>query len=172
VVLAAVGLPLVLLAEPFVPLSSGVFVLALVVGALAHKVWRSVTHLRERPRAGVALLAEALARQCRVVDVEGTAPTAAAMSLVCITSESAAVGQPLAFLRLPPRSGAHILTIQRPGVGGVLPALTERLVPGDVVTLLGTDESIERARVILLAGPAVEATLLATHTPPSEGSPF
>lgn len=62
-VLFIVGVPLVIVSQPFVPVRSGVLVLVLVVAVLAHKVWQGITTLEEDTHAGAELIVQVLARQ-------------------------------------------------------------------------------------------------------------
>lgn len=175
-VLIGVGLPLVLVSQSFLPLSSGVTLLLLVGAFVAYKVWQSATGLRTHLPAGVALLFDALAHQERG-DVDGGAPVAgpdrgpgaSAMLHVRLAAGSAAIGHPPALLRVARRSGAHVLAIERPGAGAMLPLQCERLAAGDVLTLIGAPEALERARELLLAGPAVDPGLLGAGVPPLDG---
>jgi CPA2 family monovalent cation:H+ antiporter-2 len=159
----AVGLPLVAVLQPFLPLNSGLVVFGLVVAALAFNVWRSITNLDGHVRAGTELIVEVLARQGREVDPHA-AEVAAERSLVMarpmlpgfpdmtpvtLPEDSPIVGMTLAELNLRARTGVTVLAINRAGAGVVLPSAGERLQADDVLTLAGPHEAIERAGALL-----------------------
>ncbi|MEZ4287260.1 MAG: cation:proton antiporter [Polyangiales bacterium] len=68
-----------------------------------------------------------------------------------IASGVTADGLTLAELDLRCRSGATVIAIRRGGVTTTLPTGHERLQAGDLLALSGSDESIDRAREILIA---------------------
>jgi monovalent cation:H+ antiporter-2, CPA2 family len=164
----AVGLPLVAILQPFLPLSSGVVVLALMLSVLAFAAWRSITNLEGHVRAGSELIVEMLARQSH----DGAAPTShAAKSLVEVhtilpgfpelvpvqlDARSPGVGQTLAALNLRARTGATVLAINRADAGVVMPTPAEVLRAGDVLTLAGPNEAIEGS-IALLRGESPES---------------
>ncbi|MDC0669493.1 cation:proton antiporter [Nannocystis radixulma] len=159
-----IGLPLVAVLQPFLPLSSGFAVLALVVAALGFNVWRSIGNLDGHVRAGTELIVEVLARQGRetgghgpaaqqsLVEVAPMLPGFPDMTPVTLAPNSPAVGQTLAELNLRARTGASVLSINRAAAGVVLPEANERLQAGDTLTLAGGHEAIERAMTLLHRG--------------------
>ncbi|MBL9101931.1 MAG: cation:proton antiporter [Myxococcales bacterium] len=175
-----VGLPLVALSQPFLPASSGLGGLALVVIVLLFNVWRSLANLQGHVRAGTELIVEMLARQAKaktivpgtskeaimghpgpsaeesLVEAHGMLPGFPDMSPLALVHGNAAVGRTLGEINLRARTGATILSINREAAGLVLPAARERLQEGDVLTLAGPPEAITRAHKILQDGPAVE----------------
>ena len=162
-----VGLPLVAVLQPFLPLSSGLAVLVLVLGALALNVWRSVTNLHGHVRAGTELIVEVLSRQRRegeaepsaaqsLVEVQPMLPGFPDMTPVTLAAGSPTIGLTLAELNLRARTGATVLSINRAEAGVVLPSATERLQEGDVLTLAGQREAVERALALLLRGEQAE----------------
>jgi CPA2 family monovalent cation:H+ antiporter-2 len=66
-------------------------------------------------------------------------------------ASGAAVGRTLAELDLRARTGATVVTIQRHGQRVVLPTGHERLEPGDVLALVGSEEALARALGVLAA---------------------
>ena len=163
-----VGLPLVAVLQPFLPTSSGLAVFGLVVAALSYNVWRSIANLDGHVRAGTELIVEVLSRQSRE---GGHGPATAEHSLVAakpmlpgfpdmtpttLPEDSPVVGQTLAELNLRARTGATVLSINRASAGVVMPSAHERLQAGDVLTLAGTHEAIERAGALLQRGVLAE----------------
>ncbi len=158
-----VGLPLVAISQPFLPLSSGLVVFALVVAALGYNVWQSVTNLQGHVRAGTELIVEVLSKQSRepgqphqaeqsLIEATTLLPGFPGMIAVRLTEESPAVGRTLGQLSLRVRAGVTIMAITREPEGAVVPSPRERLQAGDVLTLAGTHEATEMAREILLRG--------------------
>ena len=164
----AVGLPLVAILQPFLPLSSGVVVLALMLSVLAFAAWRSITNLEGHVRAGSELIVEILARQSRegpqhadeaarsLVKVQTMLPGFPEMVPVRLDLRSPAVGQTLAALNLRARTGATVLAINRAEAGVVMPTPAEVLRAGDVLTLAGPNEAIEGS-IALLRGESPES---------------
>jgi CPA2 family monovalent cation:H+ antiporter-2 len=180
-----VGLPLVALSQPFLPMSSGLGVFTLVVVVLLFNVWRSLANLQGHVRAGTELIVEMLARQSKakatmpptpsgalpkeipvvhnvhaaemsLIEAHGMLPGFPDMSPLQLVDGNAAVGRTLGEINLRARTGATILSINREAAGLVLPAARERLQQGDVLTLAGPPEAIQKAHDILQNGPAVE----------------
>ncbi|WP_434427530.1 cation:proton antiporter domain-containing protein [Nannocystis pusilla] len=158
-----IGLPLVAVLQPFLPLSSGFAVFALVVAALGYNVWRSIGNLDGHVRAGTELIVEVLARQGQggasgpaahqsLVEVAPMLPGFPDMTPVTLSATSPAIGQTLAELNLRARTGASVLSINRASAGVVLPEAHERLQAGDTLTLAGGHEAIERAEALLQRG--------------------
>ena len=169
----AIGLPLVAISQPFVPPSSGLAVLVLVIAVLAHNVWHSVNNLQGHLRAGTELVVEMLARQSREGHGHGAEAAAAStaavkellpgipgMTPVQLVAGSAAIGTSLAQINLRARTGVTLLALSREGAGAIQPTPRERLQAGDVLTLAGAHEAVEKAAEILLRGPAVDPTFL------------
>ena len=162
----AVRLPLVAFAGPFLPLSSGVLVLALILSVLAFAAWRSITNLQGHVRAGTELIVEVLARQSRdgeaepaahsLVQVHTMLPGFPELVPLRLEDDSPAVGRTLAVLNLRARTGATVLAINRVDAGVVMPTAGEVLRAGDVLTLAGPLEMVEAALALLRSGHAVE----------------
>ena len=74
--------------------------------------------------------------------------------VVRLGAGSPAQGASLAELNLRGRTGATVLAISRGKESIVAPAAGERLRPGDVLALAGTDDAVNAAREILLDAPA------------------
>lgn len=172
-IVAVVGLPIVALTEPFLPLGRGPILLGLVLTWLIVAFWRTTTELHGHTRAGAQIILSTLARQMaptdRVPDVPSTriTPPVPGNDLqrvhrilpglgdpvpVRLPSGSPAVGRTLADLQLRSLTGAVVLAITRGEQEVLLPIGREALGVGDVIALAGTSEAIEEARR-LLEGP-------------------
>ncbi len=158
-----IGLPLVALVQPFLPLSSAPILLMVVIASLVISVWRNISHLHGHVRAGTELIVEVLARQSReggeatvqtsLDEVQALLPGFPDMTPVHLKAGSAAVGSTLAQLDLRVRTGATALALSRDGAGAEVPGPHDALRPGDILTLTGSDEALARARVLLHDGP-------------------
>ncbi|MBA3546720.1 MAG: cation:proton antiporter [Nannocystis sp.] len=169
----AVGMPLMAFVQPFLPLSSGMLVLALILSVLTFAAWRSITNLQGHVRAGTELIVEVLARQSRegeahpgadaLEQVHTMLPGFPEMVPVRLEADSPVLGQTLAAVNLRARTGATVLAINRAEAGVVLPTAGERLLAGDVLTLAGPQEAIEAARAVLGAAdvPGPEESMIA-----------
>lgn len=162
-----IGLPLVAISQPFVPLSSGLVTMAVVVAVLIYNAWRSVTNLQGHVRAGTDLVVEMLARQSR--DSAALAHEEHArllsqgypgMTALRLVEGSAAVGHTLAGINLRMRSGATVVAVNREPSGARPVAPRETLHVGDVLSVAGPRDAVEAATRILTVGPAVDPSFL------------
>ncbi|WAS91285.1 cation:proton antiporter [Nannocystis punicea] len=160
-----VGLPLVALVQPFLPLSSAPLALLVVVVALMISGWRNIAHLQGHVRAGTELIVEVLAKQSRegdatvqasLDDVQALLPGFPDMTPVRLQDGSAAVGLTLAQINLRVRTGATVLALSRDGAGAEVPSPRDTLRPGDILTLTGSEAAIAVARTLLHEGPAAD----------------
>jgi CPA2 family monovalent cation:H+ antiporter-2 len=172
----ALGLPLVAILQPFLPVSSGVIALALIVLGLVLALWRSLSSFEGHVRAGTELVLEVLARQSREgqggghgegggasqtmrADVSLASATALLpgfpdMVPVTLTAESAAIGRTLAELNLRAVTGATVMAISRSEQGAVIPSASEVMRVGDVLTLAGSHAACATAAALLVGGAA------------------
>jgi CPA2 family monovalent cation:H+ antiporter-2 len=72
------------------------------------------------------------------------APWDAHISLFEVSADSPLAGQPLIDLQLRERFGVNITMIERGSRMIITPERSERLYPGDVISVVGTDEQLER----------------------------
>jgi len=149
----ALGFPLFLATQAFLPAgaSAAVFALALVV--LAVRLWRSVSNLQGHVRAGAEVLAEAFsaarptpANNPSLGQVLGGLGEPERFRL---PAGSPAVGRTLADINLRGATGATVLAIARAGQTVLVPTGHKALQADDVLALAGTQESIEAARALL-----------------------
>ncbi|MFN9202380.1 MAG: cation:proton antiporter [Gemmatimonas sp.] len=172
-IVALVGLPLVAITEPFLPLGRGPVLLGLVLVWLIVAFWRSTADLHHHTRAGAEIILTALAKQLAPADQPLVNPTALGLVAasgnglqrvhqllpglgdpvaVRVGAGSAAAGRTLGDLQLRAHTGAVVLAITRGDTEVLLPVGTEVLAADDVVALAGTTEAIESARRLLEVG--------------------
>lgn len=153
-----VGMPLLALTQPFLPLLPGVALLVVVLALLGIGFWRSATNLQGHVRAGAQVVLDALAAQTRpaapppgrsIADMHQLLPGLGSLAAVRLEAESPAVGQTLAQLKLRGRTGATVLAVTRTAGGVIIPTAKERLQVGDVLALAGTHEAIAAATAAL-----------------------
>lgn len=153
-----VGMPLLALTQPFLPLLPGVALLVVVLALLGIGFWRSATNLQGHVRAGAQVVLDALAAQTRpaapppgrsIADMHQLLPGLGTLAAVRLEAESPAVGKTLAQLKLRGRTGATVLAVTRPAGGVIVPTAKERLQVGDVLALAGTHEAIAAATAAL-----------------------
>jgi CPA2 family monovalent cation:H+ antiporter-2 len=157
-VVLAVSLPLLAVAQLFLPSLPLVLVLAAGLLVLGLGFWRSTTELEGHVRAGAAAIIEALAAQARsgsspgpraLAQVGELLPGLGAPVPVALEPASPAVGRTLAQLDLRGLTGATVLAITRRAGAVLVPTASETLEPGDVLALAGTEEAIEAAQALL-----------------------
>jgi CPA2 family monovalent cation:H+ antiporter-2 len=165
------GLPLVAFVQLFLPGYAAPLAFALVLAALALRLWKSAEALQGHVRAGAQVLVEALAAQARPSsgheresDALGALfPGLGSPVPVVIADGSPAVGKTLAGLNLRGRTGATVLAIRRGPEGVLVPTGREVLQAADVLALAGTHEAIATARSVLASdGPS--------EPPPARGA--
>jgi monovalent cation:H+ antiporter-2, CPA2 family len=156
----AVSLPLVAIAQPFVPLSSILVVLAVVATVLLYDGWRSLANLQGHVRAGTELIVAMLAKQSHegsdthppLPAVRELLPGFPDLAPLRLDADDFAVGRTLADLQLRQRCGATVMAIRRKSTSDTTPTPHAPLDIGDVLALAGTPEAITRAREILERG--------------------
>ena len=165
-----VGLPLLAVLQPFLPLGAGAVALALTLLGAAFGFWRSTTDLQGHVRAGTSAVLEALIPQARGDSLSAkTGPRDVVRELlpglgepevVRLASQSSACNRSLSELNLRGLTGATVLAITRDDVSITLPSAREVLRAGDLVALAGTREAVNAAKELLAgpgAGPAPRA---------------
>lgn len=78
------------------------------------------------------------------------APWDAHISLFEVTAETPLIGKPLVELQLREQYGVNITMIERGNRMIITPERTEKIFPGDVLSVIGTDEQLERFRQSLV----------------------
>jgi CPA2 family monovalent cation:H+ antiporter-2 len=166
--LMLVGLPLLVVTQPFLPRYPGIALILIVIVLLGFGLWRSALNLQGHAQAGAQMIVSALAPQ--LMDDEDDTMTRTmehvAMMLpglgdpegVRIAVNSPAVDRTLAELNIRGITGATVLAITRnehrePGAPTKMvevPSGRERLHVGDILALAGSHEAIRAARVLLV----------------------
>ncbi len=159
-----VGLPMLALAQPFLPTWAAVLTLAVSLLVSGVVFWRSATNLQGHVKAGAELIVEALMTQARKrqapADDQGLAqirtllPGLGEPVPVRLSPGCAAIGRSLAELNVRGATGASVLAIARGEGGVIVPTASERLREGDVLALVGTSEAVAAAKDLLNGGRA------------------
>ena len=148
-----VGLPFLAVTQPFLPSFIGVPLLLVVLASLGLAFWRSAANLEEHVQAGAHLVLETLSRQvgapetapAPLHEVQSMLPGLGSMTAVTLPATSPAIGQTLVDLDLRGLTGASVIAIARAEGSIAAPTGREILAAGDVLTLTGTEESVEAA---------------------------
>jgi CPA2 family monovalent cation:H+ antiporter-2 len=180
-----VGIPVVAVTQPFLPLHQGVFVLGLLTLVLLIALWRNAANLQGHARAGAQIIASALAHQMastdgsssegRILDdVNAILPGLGEPVAIRVVPQSIAVGRSLAELNLRGATGATVLAIKRGDQQIPTPLGREVIHSGDVVAVAGARDAISVARAIFspdrdrirddLEGAEIQAELEALNT--------
>src|SRR5690606_9344814 len=140
------------------------FALLLVILSVAF--WRGAADLHEHVQAGAQMIVEALITQARTGSAPGQAqraPTETGLEMVHkllpglgeptavkLDERSPAIGKSLAELNLRGVTGATVLAMTRGETGLHVPSAKEPLQVGDVLTLAGSHDAIDRAMALLV----------------------
>jgi CPA2 family monovalent cation:H+ antiporter-2 len=154
------GAVVLALTQAFLPLYVGAAVLVVLLCGYGLVIWRRATNLDSHVAAGAQAVVEALARHARsgsstaahdgeMEKIHRLLPGLGAPVALRLLDTSPGVGRSLAELDLRGRTGATVLAISRGGEAIVAPGAAERLRPGDVVGVAGTEEAVAAARGIL-----------------------
>lgn len=150
-----VGLILLAATQPFLPALSGPVFLLMILSIFAFMVWRGAADLQSHFKAGAQIVAEALSNASyseeSIHDVEQLLPGLGEISSIAIGESTAAVGKTLADLDIHGQTGALVVAIRRDPEGVIVPGGKVQLRLGDVLALVGTEEAIESAKLILSA---------------------
>ena len=150
------GILVVLVTAPFVPRLPSVLALLIISAVLLLAFWRSATNLQGHARAGAEVVAAALAKQLPMVEepeplhhIDDLLPGLGRPTPVRIPAGARAANRSLVELNLRGETGATLLTIRRGEEEIVFPSGNERLQPGDVVVLAGSQDAIAAACELL-----------------------
>jgi len=157
VVLLLVGLPLVVVTQPFLSGVPGALLLALALLIASIAVMHNAQQLEGEVRAGTQLIAAAIQQSGRDArqsigsrdDVQQFLAELGEPKQVQLKSESRAVGQTLVSLDVRGSTGATVLAIAREPDGAIFPTGREVLQENDVLLLAGTREAVAQARRLL-----------------------
>jgi len=155
-VVLMVGIPLVAVTQPFLPLYQGAILVVAVLAVLGVVFWRTATNLQGHMRAGAEMMAEALGPRHRGAEsetleqVQHLLPGLGTLIAVRVDAGSAASGATLAELNLRGRTGATAVALSRGGDQTiVLPTAETLLAEGDLLALSGSHDAIAQARRLL-----------------------
>ena len=165
------ALPVLAITQPFLPPFRGALVLGAILALLAIAAWRSARNLEGHMRAGAELLADAVrsalppehgTAEMLIPTLEGSAdrfttathmlPGLGVPTPFRVEPQHHAAGRTLAELGVRGRTGASILGVTRGDMAIPAPSKTERLEAGDLLVLVGTQESVDAAIGLLRTG--------------------
>ncbi|MDX2121927.1 MAG: cation:proton antiporter, partial [Gemmatimonadota bacterium] len=176
-VVLLLSLPVLAATWSFLPPRVGVGLVVLLLAGFGVAFWRSAANLQGHTRAGAEVIVAALAKEMAgSTATHGADPTAEHPVPSPRTSRSLteiyemipglgepvslrlnegdyAVGRSLGALDLRDTTDATVLVILRGGEPVILPVGREVLRAGDTLALAGTPAAVERAAVLLAAGP-------------------
>lgn len=146
-VVLAVGLPVVLATQPFLPAFGGALVFLILILALALQVWRRASDLQGELKSGAEILFDSLRRHAEQGGRTGNTlgDTDAHPGPIRLAAGDTAIGRTLIQLNLRSRTGATVLAITQAGGRATVPTGREVLAEGDVLALAGTREAVEAA---------------------------
>lgn len=164
-----VGLPLLVVTQPFLPPFYGAAVLLIILTGLAISGWRSATNLEGHVSAGAEVLLSAIRRSLppeqmttefpvpdRLMTATQMLPGMGTPERFVITPGCAAVGRTIGELGIRGRTGATVLAITRGEAGIPAPSKVEMLQADDVLLLVGAKAAVEAAKQLLRNGGAEE----------------
>jgi CPA2 family monovalent cation:H+ antiporter-2 len=153
----ATGLPLVAVTLPFLPPFGAPGIIGVLLLILGLSFWRTATDLDSHARAGAELVAHMLARQGAKADaasfevVRGMLPGLGTVVPLKVEGASEAVGRSLGELNLRGRTGATVVALSRDGEQKVFPEAGERLRPGDLIAVTGSETAVHRVADLMRA---------------------
>jgi CPA2 family monovalent cation:H+ antiporter-2 len=156
--LVLVGIPLMIVIQPFVPALPLAGVLAALVVVLVVPFWRTATNLEQHVRAGAQVIGEALAAQTiaspeherKTLDQIGTLlPGLGALAMVHLLAGDPAVGRTLKQLNVRGLTGATVLAVQRKDHNTVVPTGDEVLGVDETLVIAGTSDAVAAAAALL-----------------------
>ena len=154
-VIFAVGLPLLTLTQPFLPMGYSPLVLVLALILLGIVFWKSAVNLQEHVHAGAQMVVEALAHHASkdpgvlLEEVNAMVPGIGAPTTTCINGGNPAIGKSLGKLNLRGLTGASVIAILRGQERILMPSGGEVLKENDQIVLVGTHEAIRKAEELL-----------------------
>jgi CPA2 family monovalent cation:H+ antiporter-2 len=159
------GVPVVAVAQPFLPPLRGTAALLILVMIIGVLVWRSATTLQGHAEAGAQLLVSALRHQMEetgtypvpqpIAHANELLPGMGAPVGVAIASHHAAAGRTLREIDVRARTGAGVFAITRGDERLLVPRGGDVIRAGDVLALAGTADAVAAA-IALLTEPRKE----------------
>ena len=156
-----VGIPLVVVTLPLVPVFGGVLVLGGVLALLGVGFWRSARDLEGHFRAGAEVVVAALAKQSRsdepsVEVARQLLPGLGNFTALRVGEGAEADGRTLGELNLRGRTGATVVALLSDEERVVFPEAGVRLSGGNLVALTGSHNAIQAAAAILMGSEGEE----------------
>jgi CPA2 family monovalent cation:H+ antiporter-2 len=167
-IVAAVGIPIIAVTQPFLPAFRVAIVLLLVLLVLGVALWQSAANLQGHAQAGGEVIATALAQQmARDASPQGIEtgmhrirtmlPGLGDPESITVPEGSPLAGRTLAELDLRGMTGATVLAILRAGTPIVAPAGREVILEHDVLAVAGSREALVAARALVESGGSAPA---------------
>lgn len=160
-VLLLAGVPIVAVAQPFLPPLRGTAVLLLLMLTLGALLWRGAANLQGHAEAGAQLLVSALRHQMAetgtydvpqpIAHADELLPGMGAPVGVAIAANHRAAGQTLSALNIRARTGAAVLAITRGDERILIPRGHDEIRAGDVLALAGAQDAVTAAIGLLTA---------------------
>lgn len=150
------GVPLLALTQPFIPLYYGAIFLAAILAVLGVVFWRDATQLYGHVQAGAEMVVEMLndsinkQREIPIIQLEQHLPGLGPVFSIRLPEGSSAIGQTLAELNFRSLTGASVIAITRGQKGAVVPTGDERLEQDDVLAITGSEDAVRLSRQLLL----------------------
>lgn len=160
---ALVGFPAAIVVAASVADSRAIVLVFVAIVVLVIAAIRSARAVDAEVKSAAQRIAAALTRDSDpdLAHIERHEPTPAGalpdlgpLERVALTEGSPARGRTLADLDLRAKTGATVVAIHRDGGASALPNGRERLDPGDVLVLVGTEDALRDARTLLEGEPA------------------
>jgi CPA2 family monovalent cation:H+ antiporter-2 len=158
-IVAAAGILVLAVTQPFVPAFRLAPVLLLVLALLVVAFWRSAIDLHGHAKAGAEVIAMALSRQMsaptaahvadRMEQLRTALPGLGEPESIVVPEGSPAANRTLAALDLRSQTGATVLTILRDGDQLTAPSGRDEIHAGDVLAIAGAHDAIEAAREVI-----------------------
>ncbi len=164
-IVLVVGIPLLALAQPFLPGWIAASTLGVLLVFLCIMLWRNATNLQGHITAGAELVVEVLARQSHkksslsgkkpLLEIKHLLPGLGEPVPLRLDERCFAVGKTLTQLNVRGLTGASVLAIVRGEENVIMPSASEHLLVGDILALVGTREAVNAATLLLKIGQQV-----------------
>ncbi len=153
-VVVLVGIPVVIVSQPFVPYG-GAAVVAVLLLLMGIAFWRNASDLRGHALAGAELVVHVLGRQGMpgheddLSRVEELLPGLGFLEPVRLEEGTPADGKSIGTLNLRGLTGATVVALVRGDDRIAFPPAATRLAAGDLVALTGSHDAVAAARRLL-----------------------
>lgn len=153
-VVVLLGIPMVIVSQPFVPYGGAAVVAALLL-LMGIAFWRNASDLRGHALAGAELVVHVLGRQGMpgheddLSRVEALLPGLGFLEPVRLEEGTPADGKSIGELNLRGLTGATVVALVRGDDRTAFPPAATRLAAGDLVALTGSHDAVAAARRLL-----------------------